>query len=521
MLRIIGCITLDHDLRLVALAGFLCLSGCLVAVSMVSRAQATNGRWGQIWAGATGFVVGGAIWSTHFVAMLGFRPEIPIGYSLWPTILSIIASIMLSWAGVAIALQAGRVALGGMVLGVAILTMHYIGMSALNLPGTLHWDPAYVYASVFIGITFGALAAIFALGKKPLYYRALGGLFGTIAICGTHFTSMAAVSITFDPTVGMPASLISPMWLAGSVFTITTIIISLALLGVILDHHLARRAVVEAALLRAHVTELEATKEKLEATTTDLMTALEAAAASSQAKSQFLATMSHELRTPLNAIIGFSEILATELFGPMGNPRYRDYACDVRESGSHLLSLINDILDFSKVDAGHLQLDDENIALDQVIEESIRMVRQQASHQEITLAADIDANLPMIHADHRRIRQVLLNLLSNATKFTPAGGRIVVAAHYDGEKILLSVEDTGIGIAHDDIPKALERFGQIDSSLNRKYQGTGLGLPLSKRLIELHGGTLSIMSVLGEGTIVTAAFPANRTVPRQDVAQAS
>ena len=149
------------------------------------------------------------------------------------------------------------------------------------------------------------------------------------------------------------------------------------------------------------------------------------------------------------------------------------------------------------------------------------MVRQQASHQEINLAADIDADLPMIHADHRRIRQVLLNLLSNATKFTPAGGRIVVAAHYDGEKILLSVEDTGIGIAHDDIPKALERFGQIDSSLNRKYQGTGLGLPLSKRLIELHGVTLSIMSVLGEGTIVTAAFPANRTVPRASAAIAS
>ena len=513
MLRIIGCITLDHDLRLVALAGFLCLAGCLVAVSMVSRARATSGLWSQTWTGATGFVVGGAIWSTHFVAMLGFRPEIPIGYSLWPTILSIIASILLSWAGVAIALRSYRV-VGGMILGVAILTMHYIGMSALNLPGTLHWDQAFIYASILSGITFGALAAKFALDDKPLYYRALGGVFGTIAICGTHFTSMAGVTITFDPTVGMPTNLISPMWLAGSVFTITTIIMGLALLGVILDHHLARRSVVEAALLRAHVSELEATKKKLEATTTDLMTALEAAAASSQAKSQFLATMSHELRTPLNAIIGFSEILATELFGPMGNPRYRDYACDVRESGSHLLSLINDILDFSKVDAGHLQLDDENIALDQVIEESIRMVRQQASHQEINIAADIDVDLPMIHADHRRIRQVLLNLLSNATKFTPAGGHIIVAAHYDGEKILLSVEDTGIGIAHDDIPKALERFGQIDSALNRKYQGTGLGLPLSKRLIELHGGTLSIMSVLGEGTIVTAAFPANRTVPR-------
>lgn len=520
MLRIIGCITLDHDLRLVALAGFLCLAGCFTAVGMISRARASDGLWRHIWSGATGFVVGGAIWSTHFVAMLGFRPELPIGYAFWPTIISVFASMFLSWAGVAIALRSYYIA-GGVVLGIAVLTMHYIGMSALSLPGTLEWTPTFFYASVLCGIIFGALAAKFALDDKPLYHRALGGVFGAIAICGTHFTSMAGASIVFDPTVGMPTNLISPMWLAGTIFTITTAIIALALLGVVLDHHLTRRAVIEADRLRAHVTELEATKQKLEATTTDLMTALEAAAASSQAKSQFLATMSHELRTPLNAIIGFSEILSTELFGPLGSPRYKDYASDVRESGLHLLSLINDILDFSKVDAGHLQLDDESIALKQVIEESIRMVQQQATHQEINISTDIDVDLPMIRIDHRRIRQVLLNLLSNAIKFTPAGGHIVVAAHFDGEEIFLSVEDTGIGIAHDDIPKALERFGQIDSSLNRKYQGTGLGLPLSKRLIELHDGTLSIMSVLGEGTIVTATFPAGRVMPRQEVSKAS
>ncbi len=521
MLRIISCITLEHDLRLVALAGLLCLAGCLAAVGMVSRAKASRDHWRHIWAGATGFVVGGAIWSTHFVAMLGFRPELPIGYSFWPTFLSVLVSILLSWTGIAIALRSNRLILGGIFLGIAVLTMHYIGMSALKLPGTLQWNPIYIGASILCSLTFGALAAKFALGHNALHYRALGSVFATIAICGTHFTSMAGVTITFDPTVGMPSSLISPLWLAGSIFIVTTVIIGLALLGVLLDHHLARRAVIEAALLRAHVTELEATKQKLEATTGDLMKALESAAASSQAKSQFLATMSHELRTPLNAIIGFSEILATELFGPMGNPRYRDYASDVRESGAHLLSLINDILDFSKVDAGHLRLDEENIELDQVIEEAIRMVRQQASHQEINLSADVPSDLPMLYADQRRLRQVLLNLLSNATKFTPAGGRVVVAARYDGEKIFLSVEDSGIGIAHDDIPKALDRFGQIDSALNRKYQGTGLGLPLSKRLIELHEGTLSIMSVLDEGTIVTAAFPASRTVFRQEASRAS
>jgi len=518
MLRIIGCITQEHDLRLVVLAGFLCLAACLAAVGMVTRARVSRGNWHYVWTGATGFVVGGAIWSTHFVAMLGFRPEMPVSFSLLPTFASVVLSILLASAGVTLALRPKGLTLGGMMLGIAVLIMHYVGMKALNVPGVLHWDANYIYASIICGLIFGALAAHFAIGAKSWPSRMLGGVFGTLAICGTHFTSMAGVTIDFDPTVAMPSTSIEPLWLAVSIFTVSTMIIALALLGVILDHHLARRSVIEASRLRAHVVELEATKQKLEATTADMLKALEAASTSNQAKSQFLATMSHELRTPLNAIIGFSEILATELFGPLGNPRYKEYANDVKDSGSHLLSLINDILDFSKVDAGHLQLDDESVALDQVIEESIRMVRQQASHQEINLSTDIADNLPHVLCDHRRIRQVLLNLLSNATKFTPAGGHVTVSACFDGERISLSVADTGIGIADKDIPLAMERFGQIDSSLNRKYEGTGLGLPLSKRLIELHDGILTLKSELGVGTIVTAIFPANRTIPLQAVA---
>ncbi len=515
MLRVIGCITEDHDLRLVTLAGFLCLAACLAAISMITRARVSRGNWHYVWTGATGFVVGGAIWSTHFVAMLGFRPEMPVSFSFLPTFASVVISIMLATLGVTLALRPRGTIPGGMMLGIAVLAMHYAGMSALNVPGTLQWDTSYIYASMICGLFFGALTAHFAIGAKTWPMRMLGGVFGTLTICGTHFTSMAGATIHFDPTVAMPAVSIEPLWLAASIFTVTTIIIALALLGVILDHHLARRAVIEATRLRAHVTELEATKQKLEATTADMLKALEAASTSNQAKSQFLATMSHELRTPLNAIIGFSEILATEFFGPLGNPRYKDYAKDVKDSGLHLLSLINDILDFSKVDAGHLQLDNENVALDQVIEESLRMIRQQASHQEINLKTDIADHLPLVICDHRRIRQVLLNLLSNATKFTPAGGLVTVSARFDGERVSLRVADTGIGIADKDIPLAMERFGQIDSSLNRKYEGTGLGLPLSKRLVELHEGTLTLESELGVGTTVTVTFPANRTVPQQ------
>lgn len=518
MLRVIGCITTNHDLRLVALAGLLCLLACLAAVGLVTRARASHGLWRHIWTAATGFVVGGAIWSTHFVGVLAFRPETQISYSIVPTLLSILIAIFLSWLGVWIALKPRAAALGGAVMGLAIVLMHYVGISAVNLPGVLHWNLTYVAASIVIGIGLATLAVWLAITSKALPLQMVGGVVGALAICAMHFTSMAAITITFDPTIVNHETTIAPQWLAAIIFAITLSIIALALMGALFDYQLTRRAVDEAGRLRAYVVELEATRSKLEATTADLMTALEAAAASSQAKSQFLATMSHELRTPLNAIIGFSEILATELFGPLGSARYREYAHDVKDSGAHLLSLINDILDFSKVDAGHLMLDDEDVNLRQVIEESIRMVQQQAAHQGVGLRHEIVADLPHLHADHRRIRQVLLNLLSNAAKFTPEGGKITVFATCEAGAIKLQVVDTGIGIAPGDIPKALERFGQIESDLNRKYQGTGLGLPLSKRLIELHGGELSLQSELGAGTTVTIIFPAERAITGQQAA---
>jgi signal transduction histidine kinase len=240
--------------------------------------------------------------------------------------------------------------------------------------------------------------------------------------------------------------------------------------------------------------------------------ALEAAAAASQAKSQFLAAMSHELRTPLNAIIGFSEILSREMFGPIGDNRYRSYAQNIVESGGHLLGLINDVLDFSKLEAGRFELQDEAVDISKVVSETVKMISQQAERNSLRLSLDLAQDLPRIQADSRRLRQVLLNLISNAIKFTPETGEIKISASTDDQGLLITVADTGIGMAEDDIPIALARFGQIDSRLSRKYDGTGLGLPLSKRLIELHGGTLAIESALGSGTKVLIRIPRDRIV---------
>ncbi|UEM03785.1 HAMP domain-containing histidine kinase [Skermanella rosea] len=263
--------------------------------------------------------------------------------------------------------------------------------------------------------------------------------------------------------------------------------------------------------LAARVQQLETTRAELEATSGDLRDALDAAAAASQAKSQFLANMSHELRTPLNAILGFSDVMRSETFGPLGDRRYRDYATDIYRSGDHLLRLINDILDLAKMDAGGLEIHEEAMDPVQVCQEAQSMVRPLAEASRVALERCQCADLPLVSADPLRMRQVLLNLLSNAIKFTPAGGSVRLSIDVvPGRGLRLSVTDTGIGMAPEEIPKALQRFRQIDSRLARKYEGTGLGLPLAKRIMELHGGSLELTSAPGSGTTAEAVLPAGR-----------
>ena len=223
--------------------------------------------------------------------------------------------------------------------------------------------------------------------------------------------------------------------------------------------------------------------------------------------------MSHELRTPLNAVIGFSEVMRGEFFGPLGNQHYRDYANDIYESGTHLLNLINDILDLSKVEAGQLNLNEEVIELHEVLEACIRLVFDGAQRADLALTLECEASLPRVRADELKLKQVFLNLLSNATKFTPAGGSVAVTArrHHDGG-VQVVVTDTGIGIKSRDLVRVLEPFQQVASTMSRQHQGTGLGLPLVKGLVELHDGRLSLVSEEGKGTTATIYLPAARTL---------
>jgi signal transduction histidine kinase len=303
---------------------------------------------------------------------------------------------------------------------------------------------------------------------------------------------------------------INPFALAVVVAACAAFIVSQGLVVAMVDRYLAARAQGEALRLRNHIAELETTQQALEKTSADLTTALEAAEAASKSKSAFLASMSHELRTPLNAVLGFSETMLVETFGPLGSPRYKEYLGHIHDSGAHLLSLINDVLDLSRLDAAQTELKEEVFDPAELIAESLCMVTGQAQQARIALSTDIAHALPRLKADKRRIKQIVINLLSNSLKFTLPGGQVQVSARLTDAGLALAVADSGIGIAREDIPKALERFGQVDSRLERKYEGTGLGLPLSKQLAELHGGELVLESAVGAGTTVTVTLPRDR-----------
>ena len=269
--------------------------------------------------------------------------------------------------------------------------------------------------------------------------------------------------------------------------------------------------------LQQLVTQLEANQVELSDLARKYEVAKIRAEAANQAKSEFLANMSHELRTPLNAINGFSEIMAGEMFGPLGDKRYKEYCQDILNSGQHLLALINDVLDMAKIEAGKMQMRFETIDLEELCQDAVRLMRGRAEEAEIRLSSELGADTTL-QADYRALKQVLLNLLSNAIKFTPRGGKVSIKAGVEAGWAYISVTDTGIGISAEDLPRLAQPFEQVETKHARATQGTGLGLALTKSLVEMHHGRFEMSSAPGEGTTVTVLLPARQTSDRAEAA---
>ena len=410
-------------------------------------------------------------------------------------------------------------------------------------PGAAFWLltalEAAFYVYPFLLRTVGSLAVLAPISVQHFTFVILFGAFQYGGVSSPFFPWLGIVPLAATFYLSGRLRLVALLLICGQIMGFYTIhalgfafpehvpVAKLAAIGIMSALctciFVSIMSLYNARIVAAQQAELEREVENHRLTEAKLRRAKEDAERADRAKSAFLANTSHELRTPLNAIIGFAEVIRSETFGPVDNPRYLEYLRDIYDSGRHLLRIINDILDLSKIEAGKATLDrEERVELAAVIEAPVRMMLTQAQADSIRIVLDLEPGLPLVVGSERMLQQVFINLLSNAVKFTPSHGVVTVHAHRTAHGgVVVVIADSGIGMTDADIDLAMTVFGQVDNDLARRYSGTGLGLPLAKAIVELHRGTLEIDSYPGRGTTVTVTLPRERVWHGEPPAEAA
>jgi signal transduction histidine kinase/CheY-like chemotaxis protein/HPt (histidine-containing phosphotransfer) domain-containing protein len=618
MLRVLACIYGRHEWQLVLLAAAVCVIASITTFRVFGLALKHTGAARSRWVGVSGFVAGAGIWTTHFVAVLAYEPHLPTGYEPWMTTGSLAVAVVTCVGGLSMATRARtwkRRALTGAVVGLGISLMHFAGMAAFRTEGDLVWDLGYVAASIVIG-GLGGAAALIVAGRSETWAQQLkAAAVLTLAICGMHFTAMAAVVIQPDPRLAPPTTLMSHNAMALAVAGLFALILLAAVGAGALDSanrksSLTRlraaidampdglafcdaedrlvawnarfasifakaeeflavggayEALLKAALQRGVFADPPGLKKlaledflaahrggdssherqagdgawlriddrrtadgglvsvfvditELKEASAAQARAKEASEAANKAKSEFLANMSHEIRTPMNGVIGMNAlILRTSL-----NQDQRKYAEAVRVSAESLLAIINDILDVTKLEAGKVELESVPVALETIVEDVIELMSPRAAEKGLELACYIDdgARRPL-KGDPTRLRQVLLNLVANAVKFTEkgyVGVEVGSRQAADGRVALkIAVHDSGIGLTPEAKSRLFQKFQQADGSITRRFGGTGLGLSICRQLVDLMGGEIGVEDRPGGGAtfwfeVTLAPGPADAAV---------
>jgi NO-binding membrane sensor protein with MHYT domain/CheY-like chemotaxis protein len=535
----------DHDLMLVILSYIVAFLASYTALDMGERVGNATSRARKFWLAGSAVVLGGGIWSMHFIAMLALQVALPVTYELHLTVASLFIAIGLTWLGFLI-VSRGRVTLprlfaAGFVVGIGVAAMHYTGMAAMRIDAAVYYDPFLFTLSIVIAVVAATVALWLAFGVRNWWQNLAAATVMAAAICGMHYTGMAAmiIELTDEPTA--KTGLLNTPLLAVAVAIATLALMCLALVSVFIDRRFEALAEREAArlreanaLLQVQVNEREAAEarlrdahqaleERVRARTQELATAneelqaarlraeqeKERAEKASNAKSDFLSNMSHELRTPLNSILGFAQLLEFNAKDPL-SARQAKQVGQIRKSGDHLLTLIDDVLDLSKIEAGRVKLSVEPVEIKSVFEQIRTTLSPMADAAQVTVKIDQDDTSLMARADRTRLVQVLMNLAGNALKYNRIGGALTLSAQAVSESIVrVMVVDTGHGIPQDRQSELFQPFNRLGAEQGA-IEGTGIGLTITQRLVHLMGGEISFTSVTGIGTTFVVDLPRAR-----------